>query len=69
MKSVYPNLDSLMEERGIDYPALAAAVGMGDTTMYRRLKGTSDWKLHEISKMCEYFGNSDVKWMFTRIPF
>lgn len=69
MKSIYPNLDSLMGKKGIDYLDLAQETGIDDTTMYRRLKGISDWKLHEVLKITEYFGNSDVKWTFTRKPF
>jgi len=66
MKSIYPNLDSLMEERKIDYLDLATEIGVADTTMYRRLKGRSDFKLHEVSEICKYFDNFDVEWMFCR---
>ena len=67
MKSIYPNLDSLMEERKIDYLDLATEIGVADTTMYRRLKGRSDFKLHEVIEICKYFDNFDVEWMFSRI--
>lgn len=67
MKSVYPNLDSLMEERGIDYLDLARETGIGDTTMYRRMKGTSDLKLKEVLEICKYFDNFNTEWMFMRI--
>ncbi len=64
MKSIYPNLDSLMEEREIDYLDLATEIGVADTTMYRRLKGKSDMKLHEAFEICKYFDNFDVEWIF-----
>ena len=64
MKSIYPNLDSLMKERKIDYIDLAMEIGVGDTTMYRRLKGISDLKLHEVFEICKYFENFDVEWIF-----
>lgn len=66
MKSIYPNLDSLMEERRVDYLDLATEIGVADTTMYRRLKGRSDFKLHEVFEICKYFDNFDVEWVFSR---
>lgn len=66
MKSIYPNLDSLMEEKGIDYRVLAKETNTDDTTMYRRLKGVSDFKLCEILKICKYFNNYDLERVFTR---
>ena len=66
MKSVYPNLDSLMEERGIDYRDLAREAKVDDTTMYRRLKGISDMKLTEVFEICKYFNDFDIEKVFTR---
>lgn len=68
MKSIYPNLDSLMEERELDYRDLAREMGVDDTTMYRRLKGISDMKLTEVLGICKYFNNYDIEWVFTRKP-
>lgn len=40
--------------RGITAEDLAAACGIGRTTMFARLNGKSPWKLNEIVTVAEY---------------
>ena len=64
MQSIYLNLDSMMSQRNIDYLGLATETGIKKTTMYRRMKGVSDWRLWEVFQICEYFDSYDIPQMF-----
>ena len=64
---VFPNLTYALVERKISYAQLAAAVGMSKSSMYRRLSGKSDWKLHEIVNICQYLNIDDAVELFLRL--
>ena len=48
MTIIYPNLASELKARNLSFVKLAKIIGMAKTTMYRRLCGESEWKLHEV---------------------
>ena len=64
MRFIYPNLVSVMRDRGLDYKGLADILGISRHATYRRLRGLSVWKLPEIVRLCHYFGVSDTAWLF-----
>ena len=61
---VYPNLVSIMKERGMGYKDLADVLGISEYAAYRRLRGFTGWRLPETFKLCQYFGVPDVAWLF-----
>ena len=64
---VFPNLTYALVDRKISYAQLAAAVGMSKSSMYRRLSGKSDWKLHEIVNICQFLNIDDAVELFLRL--
>ena len=63
---IYPNLAKMMEARDLGYRDLADILGISRYAAYRRMRGSSAWKLHEIVSLCEYFDISDAAWLFNR---
>jgi len=62
----YPNLEKAMNERGLGYADLADILGISKYAAYRRMRGSSGWKLHETIRLCQYFGIFDTVWLFER---
>lgn len=52
------NLESLMGERGITVPMLAAALGVSEKTVTRMRQGRKAPTLPEAIRMADYFGIS-----------
>lgn len=66
MLFVYPNLVRLMNDRGMNYRKLADILNISELAAYRRLRGSTEWKLPEVMRLCQYFGTSDTAWLFER---
>ena len=64
MLFVYPNLVTVMKNRDMGYKDLAIILGISEYAAYRRLRGFTGWKLDETLYLCQYFGISDVAWLF-----
>lgn len=66
MESNFPNIDSELKKRNIDYRELARVAGVSELQMYRRLKGHTKWQLSEAAKICRFLDNYDVVTLFAR---
>lgn len=67
MYSEYPNISKEMSARGITYFDLAKPLGLSPMGVYRRLRGSTEWKLSEAILLCQYLGCNDINWLFVRI--
>lgn len=67
VKSIYPNLLQMMNERDMVVSDLAAIFGISDQAMRRRLlgkpNGGSDITAYECHIMCEFF-HKPFEWLF-----
>lgn len=63
MRVAYPNLNSEMSKRGLDYKDIADILGINEYAAYRRLRGIVGWKLQETLHLSQYFG-ADLAWLF-----
>lgn len=66
MESLYPNLDSELSRRNLNYRDLAPVVGVSEMQMYRRLRGQTNWRLDEAVKVCLFLDSPDVSSLFAR---
>lgn len=64
MLFIYPNLVSVMRNRGLGYRDIADVLGISEYAAYRRLRGSAGWKLQETIRLCQYFNVSDAAWLF-----
>ena len=64
MLFIYPNLVTTMKNHDLDYKGLADVLGISEYAAYRRLRGFAGWKLSETIRLSQYFGISDVAWLF-----
>ena len=69
MKTVYPNLDMEIQKRDISYQKLARLVGLSKYAMYRRITGRTDFKLHEVIRICQVLENLDANQLFFTIKY
>lgn len=67
MTIIYPNLASELKARNLSFVKLAKIIGMAKTTMYRRLCGESEWKLHEVLTICGALNLYDIHYLFLRL--
>lgn len=67
MASIYPNLVAAVSANNLTFPKLAKAIGMPKTTLYRRISGETEWKLHEVLRICEALCHYDVNHLFLRL--
>ena len=67
MKTLYPNLASELQAQNFTYAKFARQIGMPKTTMYRRMNGETEWKLHEVVTICGALNNYDVHYLFLRL--
>ena len=67
VKSIYPNLLQMMNERDMVVSDLAAIFGISDQAMRRRLlgklNGGSDITAYECHILCEFF-HKPFEWLF-----
>jgi hypothetical protein len=66
MESLYPNLDSELSRRNLNYRDLAPVVGVSEMQMYRRLRGQTNWRLDEAVKVWWFLDSPDVSSLFAR---
>ena len=66
MKSLYPNIDEELKERNMDYRQLANVLGISESSMYRRMVGTTKWALHEAIRISWYFNGVDINKLFEK---
>ena len=64
MKTVFPNIESELKSRGMDYRQLAKEIGISDLAMYRRMAGITRWTLPEAIKISWIFDGADVNYLF-----
>ena len=55
---------SYVEKRGIKIKAVAEALGISRTTLYRKATGLSDFTRAEIQKCCDFFGEKEMNNIF-----
>ena len=67
MQTVYPNLDQEIRSKGLNYSRLAKGVGLSKTAIYRRVSGQTDFKLTEVTRICQFLENLDATWLFLRL--
>ena len=52
----YPKVFAEVIRNRITLEELAKVLGMSKQTLVYKLKGESDWTIHEIERVCFYFG-------------
>jgi hypothetical protein len=52
-ESKYPKLVSVMRENKITYVKLANILGIQPYSVYRKVKGRTDWTISEVETLCE----------------
>ena len=57
---MYPNLELAMFKRKITGREMARKLGIGESTMYTKLRGEYDFKLREAEKVKSMF--PDIPW-------
>lgn len=65
-RCVYPKLLEKLTERGISYRDLAQIAGVSQMGIYRRITGTTEWKLPEVVAICQFLGESEAETLFQR---
>ena len=66
MDSFFPNIDSELEKRNMNYRDLARVIGISDLAMYRRMAGITKWTLHEAIKITWFFNGVDIYRLFEK---
>lgn len=54
----------LILKRGVKLKAVAAAMGIRPSTLYRKMKGKLDFTRSEIQKCCDFFGVEELNYIF-----
>lgn len=52
-ESKYPKLVNVMRENKITYVKLANILGIQPYSVYRKVKGRTDWTISEVETLCE----------------
>jgi hypothetical protein len=66
MNCSFPNIEKEMKLRNLTYGDLAKVVGLTELQMYRRLRGTVQWKLEEVYLLCKFFNRFDIHVLFEK---
>ena len=66
MNSLFPNLHTAMEKRGVTTANLAKAIGRSEVIVQLKMKGVLDWTLVEALTICQYLHCTDLKLLFLR---
>jgi len=53
-----------IRKRGVKLKAVAMAMGMSPSTLYRKATGKSDFTRAEIQKCCDFFGVRELNHIF-----
>ena len=64
MKTVFPNIESELKSRNMNYRQLAKEVGISELAMYRRMVGITKWTLHEAIRLGWFFNGVDLNYLF-----
>lgn len=67
MTTAYPNLTREMKEHNISCVALADYLDLTYMATYRRLRGVTEWQLHEAIAICTLLECSDIEYLFLRL--
>ena len=67
MNTVYPNLIREIEHKNLSITTISNLLRISPSTVRRRLKGTTDWKLWEVGEICQYLDNSNATELFLRL--
>lgn len=67
MKNIYPNLASEVKAHALTIREFAQLLGMPKTTLYRRLCGETEWRLHEVLTICGILNCYNVHYLFLRL--
>lgn len=65
-RCVYPKLLEKLTERSIPYRDLARIADVSEIGIYRRISGTTEWKLPEVVAICQYLEEYDAEKLFQR---
>ena len=57
-ESKYPKLVSVMRENKITYVKLANILGIQPYSVYRKVKGRTDWTISEVETLCEFLNKN-----------
>ena len=63
---MYPNLELEMFKQKITGRQMAQRLGIGESTMYKKLRGEFDFKLQEVKKIQDIFPDVDWRVLFAR---
>lgn len=55
VETKYPALVKAMKENNETNFSIAKMLGIGLTSIYRKLTGRNDWTISEIEMLCDYF--------------
>ena len=66
MTNIYPNLAKKMAEYNTSVSALASLLNISIYSVYRRLRGYTEFKFIEIIKLCQFFKEPNVENLFVR---
>lgn len=53
-----------VKKRGVKFQAVAEAMGITPSTLYRKRKGQLDFSRTEIQKCCDFFGVKELNRIF-----
>lgn len=67
MRTVYPNLQKKMVERGISPSDLARECKITKISCVLKLLGFLPWKFTEVMQICRFFGDADAETLFVRL--
>ena len=63
---MYPNLELAMFKKKITGREMARQLGIGESTMYKKLRGEYDFKLKEVEKIIDIFPDTPWRELFAR---
>lgn len=67
MRTVYPNLQRSLNERGISTKELAAHLGIKTLHCKFKMYGVSPWTFTEVLKICKLLEPADAELLFVRL--
>jgi hypothetical protein len=67
MRYIYPYLCQKMREVGLTTTRLAEELNLQECVLLSRLRGESEWKLHEVVAICCLLNTSDIDLLFVQL--
>ena len=65
MKVIYDSLYQKMSECGVTPKELAAVAGISVFSLWLKMRGFAQWKLHEVLCICVFFRVVDAEELFS----